>query len=87
MCRPPVMRIALGVLAYLGFAVLALTGVQWVGRDLREMTDRSPPAVLAIGAAANPGALSAGLLMIVLVDRGSTRSRSGPSDCRSDPRI
>ncbi len=70
----PMTRIVLGVLAYLGFAILALVGVRRIGRDLKEMADRTSSAVLAIGAAANVGALLAVLLLIELVDRKALAS-------------
>ena len=59
-----VLRVALGVVAYMAFALAASWAIRRSGRELKAMEVRTAPHVVAVGAAANLGILGASLVLL-----------------------
>ena len=65
----PWIRIFIAVFAYIVIALLASTIIRKIGKNLREMGNRTSPKVLFVGAIANLCVLGITLLLLLFLDK------------------
>ena len=65
----PWIRIFLAVFAYIAIALLASTIIRKIGKNLKEMGNRTSPKVLFVGAIANLCVLGTTLLFLLFLDK------------------